>query len=246
MIQTYDPRGNGGGCVTNTITGDHESRITDYTALVVEMKEPILLESNQNHATITENGICPSLVASMGMGGGYIPMVVNDMKVWATGNGQLDQIHLKDKVGALNCMHDQQTVTIKENDMEEKYIVRRLTPVECERLQGFPDGWTSPWEDGMWEDEQGKKHKVAMTHRYKAIGNSIGIPSWLHIMKGCSQVLKESGVDQPLMGSLFDGIGGFPLMWEHFNGKGSAVWASEVEPFCIAVTKYHFPEGEGR
>ena len=204
MIQTYDPRGNGGGCsYTCTITGDHESRITDYTALVVM-----------------------------------------DMKVWATGNGQLDQIHLKDLVGALNCMHDQQTLTIQENDMEEKYIVRRLTPVECERLQGFPDGWTSPWEDGMWEDENGKKHKVALTHRYKALGNSIGIPSWLHIMKGCSQVLKESGVDQPLMGSLFDGIGGFPLMWEHFNGKGSAVWASEVEPFCIAVTKHHFPEGE--
>ena len=38
--------------------------------------EPIVLESNQNHATITNNGICPTLPASMGMGGGYIPMVV--------------------------------------------------------------------------------------------------------------------------------------------------------------------------
>lgn len=35
-----------------------------------------MLESNQNHATITDNGICPSLPASMGMGGGYVPMVV--------------------------------------------------------------------------------------------------------------------------------------------------------------------------
>ena len=40
------------------------------------MSEPIVLESNQNHATITDNGICPSLSASMGMGGGYVPMVV--------------------------------------------------------------------------------------------------------------------------------------------------------------------------
>lgn len=40
------------------------------------MKEPIVLESNQNHATITNNGICPTLPASMGMGGGYIPMIV--------------------------------------------------------------------------------------------------------------------------------------------------------------------------
>ena len=40
------------------------------------MSEPIVLESNQNHATITSNGICPTLSCSMGMGGGYIPMIV--------------------------------------------------------------------------------------------------------------------------------------------------------------------------
>lgn len=39
-------------------------------------KQPIVLESNQDHATITDNGICPTLSASMGMGGGYIPMIV--------------------------------------------------------------------------------------------------------------------------------------------------------------------------
>ena len=42
------------------------------------------------------------------------------------------------------------------------------------------------------------------------------------------------------MGSLFDGIGGFPLAFEHCGAK--AVWASEIEEFCIAVTKHHFPE----
>ena len=40
------------------------------------MIEPIVLESNQNHATITNTGICPTLSAGMGMGGGWIPMVV--------------------------------------------------------------------------------------------------------------------------------------------------------------------------
>ena len=39
------------------------------------MGEPIVLESNQNHATITDSGICPTLSASMGMGGGYVPMI---------------------------------------------------------------------------------------------------------------------------------------------------------------------------
>lgn len=44
------------------------------------------------------------------------------------------------------------------------------------------------------------------------------------------------------LGSLFDGIGGFPLAWEYYNGKGSAIWASEIDEFCIAVTKKRFGE----
>lgn len=44
-----------------------------YPAVLVE--EPIVLESNQNHATVTDNGVSPTLPASMGMGGGYVPMV---------------------------------------------------------------------------------------------------------------------------------------------------------------------------
>lgn len=44
------------------------------------------------------------------------------------------------------------------------------------------------------------------------------------------------------LGSLFDGIGGFPLVWEATFGEGTARWASEIEEFPIAVTKNHFPE----
>ena len=44
------------------------------------------------------------------------------------------------------------------------------------------------------------------------------------------------------LGSLFDGIGGFPYCWELHNGKGSALWASEIEKFPMAVTKVRFPE----
>lgn len=53
------------------------------------------------------------------------------------------------------------------------YIVRRLTPTECERLQGFPDGWTDiPY--------RGKEH-APDTARYKALGNSMAVPCmrWL-------------------------------------------------------------------
>ena len=46
------------------------------------------------------------------------------------------------------------------------------------------------------------------------------------------------------LGSLFDGIGGFPLCWERCNGEGTAIWASEIEEFPIAVTTFHFPDTE--
>lgn len=101
--------------------------------------------------------------------------------------------------------------------------VRRLTPLECERLQGYPDGWTAMGADNK---------------RYKSLGNSIALPPWAYVLTRLSICAAE----EPTMASLFDGIGGFPLIWEWLNGKGSCKWASEIEDFPIAVTKYHFPE----
>lgn len=111
--------------------------------------------------------------------------------------------------------------------------VRRLTPLECERLQGYPDGWT---DIGEWTDSKGKKHKDADSPRYKALGNSIALPFW-EWMAGriCDQYNGEV-----TMASLFDGIGGFPLVFQRHGAK--AVWASEIEEFPIAVTKMRFPE----
>lgn len=113
--------------------------------------------------------------------------------------------------------------------------VRRYTPLEEERLQGYPDGWT---DIGDWTDTKGRKHKLADTPRYKALGNSIALPFWMWLLK---RISAQYGRDATL-GSLFDGIGGFPLCWERINGQGSARWASEIEEFPIAVTKVRFPE----
>lgn len=114
-------------------------------------------------------------------------------------------------------------------------IVRRLTPMECERLQGYPDGWTNI---GEWRDSKGKLRDSADSPRYKALGNSIALPFWDFLAKRISaQYLRPV-----TMGSLFDGIGGFPLVFERHNGKGTARWASEIEEFPIAVTKLRFGE----
>ena len=166
--------------------------------------------------------ICPTLQGRMGTGGNQVPICI--------GNGQVDQLRMSDKVGALNCMHDQQCVMLH-------HIVRRLTPLECERLQGYPDGWT---DIGDWTDSKGKLHKAADAPRYKAIGNSIALPFWGWMLRRMSEYLPVGAT----MGSLFDGIGGFPLLWERIHGAGTASWASEIEEFAIAVTKLKFPEGE--
>ena len=119
------------------------------------------------------------------------------------------------------------------NVCRQRNMVRRLTPLECERLQGFPDGWTSI---GEWTDSKGKLHKEADSPRYKALGNSIALPFWQYLARRiCAQYERDI-----TMASLFDGIGGFPYVFEHCGAK--AVWASEIEEFPIAVTKYHFPE----
>ena len=154
----YDARGNGNGKTVSTITGDHENRITDYTAVCIEEKE-----------------------------------------------------------------------------MEQEMVVRRLTPLECTRLQGYPDKWV---DIGEWTDSKGKVHKDADSPKYKALGNSIALPFWQWI---ADRICKQYDYE-PTMASLFDGIGGFPLV---FSGCGcKPVWCSEIEEFPIAVTKRHFPEEE--
>ena len=118
------------------------------------------------------------------------------------------------------------------NTVQQNMVVRRLTPMECERLQGFPDGWT---DIGDYTDSTGKKRKTSDSARYKALGNSIALPFWQWMLRRMCEI---SGART--MGSLFDGIGGFPLCWERINGDGSCRWASEIEEFPIAVTKRHF------
>ena len=165
------------------------------------------------------------------------------------GNGQLHQVQLTEVAYALNCMHDQQAIIrgggepLSENNA--KTVVRRLTPLECERLQGFPDNWTLIGEQGedgeyYYTDTQGKRKKVTDGARYKALGNTIATPFWFYLLRRIAAQYERPAT----LGSLFDGIGGFPYCWERCNGKGTAIWASEIEEFPIAVTKQHFPEEE--
>lgn len=189
----YDARGNGDGRTCPTITGDHENRITDYTAIAIGRKT----FNEQSFSHYKESDKCSTLKAKAGN----------------IGNSS-------------ECLIAEKAI---------RWIIRRLTPVECERLQGFPDNYTNI---GDWTDSKGKKHKYADSPRYKALGNSIALPQWFWLMQRMRPYLKE----KPTLGSLFDGLGGFPLVWQRAYGEGTARWASEIESFCVAVTKRRFGE----
>ena len=179
-MAVYDARGNGDGKTACTLTGDHQSRVTDYTAIV--MRQHNFGEYREGVGTLTAH------------------------------NG---------------TRHASEALVVDRN-------VRRLTPLECERLQGYPDGWT---DIGPWTDSAGKLHRESSdSARYTALGNSIALPPWKWVLKRLCACYERNAT----MASLFDGIGGFPLIWERLNGPGSCLWASEIGEFPAAVTKKRF------
>ena len=192
----YDARGNGDGITSPTMTGDHNSRVTDYTAITLQ--GDTVVGADLYNGTLTGDKAV-TLTTATGQGGAN------------TGPSVIEKI--------------------------VRWIVRRITPTECERLQGYQDGWT---DLGEWIDSKGKTHKAADTPRYKALGNSIALPQWYYVLGGIADRLQDNAT----LGSLFDGIGGFPYVWAklHNDDKSLCVWASEIEEFPIAVTKKQFPE----
>lgn len=196
---------------------------------------PVVFESHSQDARYTQQGnTSPACTAQWGTGGNNMPRVA-EKKAFAMQrigeykeSEQASTMKSRDYKDATDLIAEKETKNLQ-------WIVRRLTPVECERLQGFPSGWT---DIGEWVDENGKKHKPADSPRYKALGNSIALPQWHWIFQKMKPYIGEN----PTLGSLFDGIGGFPLVFESTYGDGTAIWGSEIDSFCVAVTKKHFPE----
>ena len=204
---------------------------------------------NDSRATIDPNGIVQTLSSRMGTGGNNTPFVLINssgegisspldasydkghglrqgiereylmIESYCCGNGQLDQTRLQNKVGCLDCMHDQKMVLIpgkkhyytkqrhdeftdgkvasslknrdykeftdivqEENPMEneqKKYVLRRLTPTECARLQGFPDWWC----DGANGSDSAQ---------YKLWGNGIALPCACDILGRIAEELRNN------------------------------------------------------
>jgi len=118
---------------------------------------------------IDESGKVQTLTSRMGTGGGNVPMVIQEAYSIETYHAQ----NFKECASTLKARDwkDPQCVSID-------YAIRRLTPLECERLQGFPDGWT---------DIEG----AVDTARYKALGNSVAIPCVEFVIGRISEQIRE-------------------------------------------------------
>ena len=158
-VLTYDARGNGDGQTVNTMAGDHQNRVTDYTAIVLRNREGK-------------------------PGGGKGPLLSPERSLTlGTANDQVLFTHADAfrMVAFGEYATDGTASAIKARDYKDATdlavgqvgIPRRLTPVECERLMGWPDGWTDV------PDEKGKP--APDTARYKACGNGVASPvaAWI-------------------------------------------------------------------
>ena len=145
-----------------------------------------------------------------------------------------------------------------------KYTIRRLTPLECSRLQGLPDDWCAippqtnvaeaelrfwrgVWD--AWDEKSGKKRKtnkqivkwlqspVSESAQYQLYGNGIALPQWVWVL-GRIIEMYAMRAEKPTMASLFDGIGSFPLIWNMLLEGDYTSWASEIQPEAIRVSRY--------
>lgn len=158
------------GGVTPTLTGDHENRVTDYTAVAVQPRTTGALCANSHPGSYTGQD------------------AFNDM------------------------------LPVVPGKPPRKYIVRRLTPLECCRLQGYPDGWTenlaieNPTDEQLdffmevwarWAQINGVKPKSRAqvikwlgdpqsdSAEYKAYGNSLAIPCSSDVLGRIARAMEE-------------------------------------------------------
>ena len=211
MQVCYDARGNGDGKTAPTITGDHNNRVTGYTALSVKLVYCLQGNGIDRSETAGCNGkgwkedVCYTLNT-----------IDRPAVVYSIGNGQPNSLRMEEIAKPLDCMHDAQAVLIA----NIIYIVRRLTPTECARLQGFADRWGVPdhkddfsdAECAFWQEVRdtyaginGKPQKQYTKEQllkwynglytdsaeYKMWGNGIALPTALYVMQGIEEALRE-------------------------------------------------------
>ena len=209
-VKCYDARGNGDGQTVSTLTGDHENRITDYTTVIC----------------LQGNGIDRADTAGCN-GKGWkedtsytLNTIDRPAVVYCTDIGFFNSQEDVAPTLLARQYKDPHLVSYPENAVQ--FIVRRLTPTECARLQGFPDAWGHPDHKEDFTDEEYRFWlNVRNTHaaindkpqkdytkaqmltwynklhtdssEYKMWGNGIALPNALYVMQGIEEAMNCHG-----------------------------------------------------
>lgn len=151
------------GAVTPTLNAFENNGDTRATVLI--------FYGNRVDDIRMQGAVINTLQARMGTGGNNMPMVAvteQDQDMAQAGNFELYDFPKEEVAPSLNARRAKDTLAY-----EEGTVVRRLTPRECERLQGFPDDWTASQSDSQ---------------RYKQMGNAVAVPVVQWIISGLVEV----------------------------------------------------------
>lgn len=228
----YDTRGNGAGETVPTITGDHNNRITDYTALCCEavVYDGANITSPLNKTNPQARDPCHTISADTAGCNGkgvcedkcYTLNTIDRHAVCFP--QQAYNKFIQEDIGATlkasggTYGGGSENLVAEQSFSPIRYIVRRLTPTECARLQGFPDWWGEiPKKDNLTDDEYTFWLNVRNTYakinnkttkeyskeqmlswynklhsdssEYKMWGNGIALPNALYVMQGIAEVV---------------------------------------------------------
>lgn len=166
FYEAYQHNGYRESEVSGTLTTDQNSTIRGDTPLVVQGKKGKIIEKQCYQKTV--GTLCAR--DYKGVGNEYVQenkLIVEKVIQKAERQG-------KQPTGVKDIL--------KRAIQKVTYIIRRLTPIECERLQGYPDNWTKYGADGT---------EIADTARYRAIGNSICVYCAERVYRGILDVLED-------------------------------------------------------
>jgi DNA (cytosine-5)-methyltransferase 1 len=176
--QARSPDGNNtiGTLLARDYKGIGNQDLKDGRGLILE---PVVYETHPADSRVKEMGdVCQTVTSRWGTGGGNVPLVsAYSIREDAKAN-TFNATPLK-VTPALQALRPSVQSHHAQTFIAETMAVRRLTPIECERLQGFPDNYT---------DIRLKDKDTPDGPRYKAIGNSMAVPCMRWIGKRIQEV----------------------------------------------------------
>ena len=168
-------------------------------------------------------GCSPTLTASMGMGGGHVPMVTEPTcEVGHTDRNPTDKKQIYEvKDGQITIKGKQYPIKLPDG----YYIIRKLTVKECCRLQTMPDDYCKA---------------VSNSQAYKGLGNGWTAEVIIHILNGA---LKDVPRDEEIIVlSLYDGIGTGRYCLDKMGFTNVKYYAYEIDPHPIKVAMDNYPD----